>query len=130
MITYTSIKYLQRKSRFTYRRVEQLVARRAHNPEVVGSNPSPATISGGCNGFQLHPPVSILLFVFTCVSFARRNLSADMGSLLYSFLGFVLSMLSYMGGCGMNAIVVVVVGSNMVGTNNMRGKTQQRTIRW
>lgn len=53
-----------------------------------------------------------------------------MGSLLYSFLGFVLSMLSYMGGCGMNAIVVVVVGSNMVGTNNMRGKTQQRTIRW
>ena len=28
-----------------YRGVEQLVARRAHNPEVVGSNPSPATIS-------------------------------------------------------------------------------------
>ena len=26
------------------RGVEQLVARRAHNPEVVGSNPSPATI--------------------------------------------------------------------------------------
>ena len=26
-----------------YRVVEQLVARRAHNPEVVGSNPSPAT---------------------------------------------------------------------------------------
>ena len=26
-----------------YRGVEQLVARRAHNPEVVGSNPSPAT---------------------------------------------------------------------------------------
>ena len=30
--------------RFIYRGVEQLVARRAHNPEVVGSNPSPATI--------------------------------------------------------------------------------------
>ncbi len=72
----------------------------------------------------------ILLYVFVCVFFARRNLSADMCSLLYSFLGFLLSMLSYMGGCGMNAIVVVVVGSNMVGTNNMRGKTQQRTIRW
>ena len=28
-----------------YRGVEQLVARRAHNPEVVGSNPSPATKS-------------------------------------------------------------------------------------
>ena len=27
-----------------YRGVEQLVARRAHNPEVGGSNPSPATI--------------------------------------------------------------------------------------
>ena len=26
-----------------YRGVEQLAARRAHNPEVVGSNPSPAT---------------------------------------------------------------------------------------
>ena len=26
-----------------YRGVEQLVARRAHNPKVVGSNPSPAT---------------------------------------------------------------------------------------
>ena len=27
-----------------YRGVEQLEARRAHNPEVVGSSPSPATI--------------------------------------------------------------------------------------
>ena len=26
-----------------YRGVEQLVARRAHNPKVVGSNPAPAT---------------------------------------------------------------------------------------
>ena len=26
-----------------YRGVEQLVARRAHNPKVVGSSPSPAT---------------------------------------------------------------------------------------
>ena len=31
-----------------YRRgVEQLVARRAHNPEVAGSNPVPATNFGG-----------------------------------------------------------------------------------
>ena len=30
---------------FAYcRRMEQLVARRAHNPKVVGSNPAPATI--------------------------------------------------------------------------------------
>ena len=27
----------------TYRGVEQLVARRAHNPEVAGSSPVPAT---------------------------------------------------------------------------------------
>ncbi len=27
-----------------YRGVEQLEARRAHNPEVVGSSPTPATI--------------------------------------------------------------------------------------
>ena len=31
---------------FLYRGVEQLVARRAHNPEVVGSSPSSATIKG------------------------------------------------------------------------------------
>ena len=30
--------------KYYYRGVEQLVARRAHNPEVVGSNPSPAII--------------------------------------------------------------------------------------
>ena len=29
---------------FTYRGVEQLVARRAHNPKVVGSSPSSATM--------------------------------------------------------------------------------------
>lgn len=40
-----------------YRGVEQLVARRAHNPEVEGSNPSPATInpseSVDSDGFSL-----------------------------------------------------------------------------
>ncbi len=29
-----------------YRGVEQLVARRAHNPKVVGSSPTPATTKG------------------------------------------------------------------------------------
>ena len=33
------------KNFILHRGVEQLVARRAHNPEVVGSNPSPATKS-------------------------------------------------------------------------------------
>ena len=32
------------KSAFAYRGVEQLEARRAHNPEVVGSSPASATI--------------------------------------------------------------------------------------
>ena len=31
-----------------YRGVEQLVARRAHNPKVVGSSPSPATKEKPC----------------------------------------------------------------------------------
>ena len=38
---------------------------------------------------------------------------------LIQHLGFILSMLGYIGGCGMNAIVVAVVGSKMVGTINM-----------
>ena len=32
-----------------YRGVEQLVARRAHNPKVVGSSPSPATMASVLN---------------------------------------------------------------------------------
>ena len=35
-----------------YRGVEQLVARRAHNPEVVGSNPSPATMASVLTAFE------------------------------------------------------------------------------
>ena len=38
-----------------YRGVEQLVARRAHNPEVVGSNPAPAT---------KEKPLEIAVFLF------------------------------------------------------------------
>ena len=48
------IKRLERGAK-KYRGVEQSVARRAHNPKVVGSSPASATISSGCNGFQLHP---------------------------------------------------------------------------
>ena len=35
-----------------YRGVEQLVARRAHNPEGVGSSPASATMSSGDNGLR------------------------------------------------------------------------------
>ena len=34
--------------KFRYRGVEQLAARRAHNPKVVGSNPAPATRTKYC----------------------------------------------------------------------------------
>ena len=37
---------------FKYRGVEQLVARRAHNPEAAGSSPVPATISSIHKGFD------------------------------------------------------------------------------
>ncbi len=41
-----SVLYLStRESKSKYRGVEQLVARRAHNPKVVGSSPSSATKS-------------------------------------------------------------------------------------
>ena len=36
-----------------YRGVEQLVARRAHNPEVGGSSPSPATKRDNSSGLSL-----------------------------------------------------------------------------
>ena len=39
--------------------MEQLVARRAHNPKVTGSSPVPATLERGCFG---------ILFCFTLVS--------------------------------------------------------------
>ena len=39
-----SLEYIQAEMPH-HRGVEQLVARRAHNPEVVGSNPSPATMN-------------------------------------------------------------------------------------
>ncbi len=49
------------QSSIQYRGVEQLVARRAHNPKVVGSNPSPATKK------PQHPEGCF----FTCMSGSR-----------------------------------------------------------
>ena len=39
-----------------YRGVEQLVARRAHNPEVAGSSPVPATRKRGQKRFLVKKP--------------------------------------------------------------------------
>ncbi len=40
---------MYRKGKSKYRGVEQLEARRAHNPEVAGSSPASATISSVLN---------------------------------------------------------------------------------
>ena len=41
------------RSATQYRGVEQLEARRAHNPEVVGSSPASATITSVLIGFDI-----------------------------------------------------------------------------
>ena len=60
MLQYLSTQGSARK----YRGVEQLVARRAHNPEVVGSSPASATRSSSRNGFCYD-------YFFALVSFIR-----------------------------------------------------------
>ena len=45
-----------------YRGVEQLVARRAHNPEVAGSNPASATIEKQAKMLVSHFLLSTLCF--------------------------------------------------------------------
>ena len=69
-----------------------------------------------------------MLFVFTCVFFMLGSISADTCSLLYSYLGFVLSLLSYVGGYYMEVNVVVVIGFNMVGTKQHEILRAIRTI--
>ena len=44
--------YLSSQEQNEYRGVEQLVARRAHNPEVIGSNPFPATTEKSTRPFE------------------------------------------------------------------------------
>ena len=51
-MTYARIlKHLRKQ--IQYRGVEQLEARRAHNPEVVGSSPASATITSVLIGFDI-----------------------------------------------------------------------------
>ena len=67
-----------------------------------------------------------MLFVFTSVSYAHGTVSTDMCSLLYSFLSFGLSIVSYVGVNGMSVIVVVVIGFIMVGTKQHENVTTIR----
>ena len=48
-----------------YRGVEQLEARRAHNPEVVGSSPASATITDTVMDTNVSVTVSFFISVFT-----------------------------------------------------------------
>ena len=48
-----------------YRGVEQLEARRAHNPEVVGSSPASATITDTVNDTIVSFTVSFFIPTFT-----------------------------------------------------------------
>ena len=47
-----------------YRGVEQLVARRAHNPEVAGSSPVPATMLNVHNGLDRYEHSFLCTLVF------------------------------------------------------------------
>ena len=61
-----------------YRGVEQLVARRAHNPEVVGSSPSPATkvsVQFRCTG--KNPRNHAVFGVFSCQNSGCKLKDAD-----------------------------------------------------
>ena len=48
-----------------YRGVEQLEARRAHNPEVVGSSPASATITDTVMDTNVSVTVSFFISIFT-----------------------------------------------------------------
>ena len=51
--------------RLQYRGVEQLEARRAHNPEVVGSSPASATITDTVMDTNVSVTVSFFIPMFT-----------------------------------------------------------------
>lgn len=59
----------------SHRGVEQLVARRAHNPEAGGSSPPPATKT---NGESFDPPFVFALFSsVTCARSPQRRMGAQ-----------------------------------------------------
>jgi hypothetical protein len=65
--------------RFGRRGVEQLVARRAHNPKVVGSSPSPAT------KYYVEASVYQRFFIFWLLTLTRTTYSYLNLTFLYLF---------------------------------------------
>ena len=60
--------YNNRAVEIKYRGVEQLVARRAHNPKVVGSSPASATKEKPCNHHDYK-----VFFIFICFKFSIKT---------------------------------------------------------
>lgn len=81
---------------FQYRGVEQLVARRAHNPEAVGSNPAPATFYGGlaqvvraCGSYPQCPGFNSLNRHFFTLLFNYLYQDLSFFKYTYSYLSFI-----------------------------------------
>ena len=64
-LTHFAIILRHLRVRMKYRGVEQLEARRAHNPEVVGSSPASATITDTVNDTIVSFTVSFFIPTFT-----------------------------------------------------------------
>ena len=66
--------------------MEQLVARWAHNPKVVGSSPAPATRKEIRNGFLFFVPfflfISSFPFLIPLILFISPNIYVQVSSLL------------------------------------------------
>ena len=71
-----------------YRGVEQLEARRAHNPEVVGSSPASATITGTVMDTNVSVTVSFFIPTFTPKQGNFPNFATYLLRVLPSCCGF------------------------------------------
>ncbi len=76
------------------RGVEQLVARRAHNPKVAGSNPVPATKSSDkIRAFFIYTYCSLSIYIAYFLS--EKDILCFNNHLLYNFLLFNLRIVKF-----------------------------------
>ena len=78
------------KGALKYRGVEQLEARRAHNPEVVGSSPASATITDTVMDTNVSVTVSFFIPIFTPKRGETPNFATHLLQVLPSCCGFVI----------------------------------------